>query len=222
MKTEIRTTDDGSPTLFVPELDEHYHSTFGALTESKHVFIEAGLKPALQKFDVIHLLEIGFGTGLNALLTMTNTKGRIVNYTAIEAFPVDDKIIKELNYTNEPSTKELFIQMHKSSWNKKNELSPGFFLTKVKSKLEELDLNKRSFNLVYFDAFGPDVQPKLWTDEIFRKISGSMLSGGILTTYSAKGEIRRKLQKAGFEVERIPGPPGKRHMTRAEKKEGRG
>ncbi len=215
MKAEIRTTNDGSPTLFVPELDEHYHSTFGALTESEHVFIEAGLKPALQKFDEIHLLEIGFGTGLNALLTLINTKGKTVNYTAIEAFPLDDKIIEKLNYTDDPSTKKLFHKMHKCSWNEKHELRPGFFLTKVKSKIEELDLNRQQFNLVYFDAFGPDVQPELWTDEIFQKTSSSMLSGGILTTYSAKGEIRRKLKRAGFEVERIPGPPGKRHMTRA-------
>jgi tRNA U34 5-methylaminomethyl-2-thiouridine-forming methyltransferase MnmC len=196
-------------------LDEHYHSTFGALTESKHVFIEAGLRPALQKFDEIHLLEIGFGTGLNALLTLLNLKGKRINYTAIEAFPLDDETIEELNFTNDSASKEIFHQLHNSSWNEKNEIVPGFFLTKVNSKIEEHDLAQKHFNLVYFDAFGPEVQPELWTEEIFRKVADSMDSSGILTTYSAKGEIRRKLQKVGFEVERIPGPPGKRHMTRA-------
>jgi tRNA U34 5-methylaminomethyl-2-thiouridine-forming methyltransferase MnmC len=218
MKTEFRTTEDGSLTLFVAELNEHYHSTFGALTESKHVFIEAGLKPAMLKFDEIHLLEIGFGTGLNTLLTMLNANQKIINYTAIEAFPVAIEIVGVLNYTDDPSTKELFLKMHNCSWNEKHEIIPGFFLTKVEAKIEELTLTHGQFNLVYFDAFGPDVQPELWTDDIFKKISIPMIAGGILTTYSAKGEIRRKLQRTGFDVERIPGPPGKRHMTRAFRK----
>jgi len=215
MKSEIRTTGDGSQTLFVPELNEYYHSSFGALTESKHVFIEAGLKIAMQAFDEIHLLEVGFGTGLNATLTLLGTTGRKVNYTAIEAFPVENEIIEVLNYFEDRQCKEFFNQLHKCSWNEKHEIHPGFILTKVKSKLEDLVLTRKQFNLVYFDAFGPEVQPELWTEEIFEKIARWMKIGGILTTYSAKGEVRRKLKNAGFKVERIPGPPGKRHMTRA-------
>ncbi len=218
MKIEIRTTGDGSKTLFVPELDEHYHSTFGAVTESKHVFIEAGLKQALLKFDEINLLEIGFGTGLNAILTLEEKSDKIIHYTSIEPFPLDDETIVQLidDSDKEPSAK-IFRELHKTPWNEKHQIISDFFLTKIKSKIEETELPTSHFNLIYFDAFGPDVQPDLWTYEIFRKISGSMVVGGIITTYSAKGEIRRNLQKAGFEVERIPGPPGKRHMTRGEK-----
>ena len=218
MKIEIRTTGDGSKTLFVPELDEHYHSTFGAVTESKHVFIEAGLKQALLKFDEINLLEIGFGTGLNAILTLEEKADKIIHYTAIEPFPLEDETISQLiDDGDKESSAKIFRELHKTSWNEKHQITSNFFLTKIKSKIEETELTTSHFNLVYFDAFGPDVQPDLWTYEIFRKISGSMVVGGIITTYSAKGEIRRNLQKAGFEVERIPGPPGKRHMTRGEK-----
>ncbi len=219
MKTEIRISGDGSKTLFVPELDEHYHSTFGAETESKHVFIEAGLKQAILEFDEIHLLEIGFGTGLNAILTLEEKADKIIHYTAIEPFPLDDETISQLvdDSDNESSAK-IFRELHKTSWNEKHQITSNFFLTKIKSGIEEVELPTSHFNLVYFDAFGPDVQPGLWTYEVFRKISGSMVVGGIITTYSAKGEIRRNLKKAGFEVERIPGPPGKRHMTRGEKR----
>ena len=218
MKTEIRITGDGSKTLFVPELNEHYHSTYGAVTESKHVFIEAGLKQAMPKFDEIHLLEIGFGTGLNTILTLEEKSDKIIHYTAIEPFPPDGETIAQLidDGDKEPSAKT-FNKLHTTSWYEKHQITSSFFLTKIKSKIEEAELPTSHFNLVYFDAFGPDVQPGLWTYEIFKKISDSMVFGGIITTYSAKGEIRRNLQKAGFEVERIPGPPGKRHMTRGEK-----
>ncbi len=216
MKSEIRLTGDGSKTLFVPELDEHYHSTFGAITESKHVFIEAGLKHAMLNFDEIHLLEIGFGTGLNALLTVLENTLQIIHYTAIEPWPVDTKTMEGLADADglPVSSDELFRKLHATPWNEKHQIAPGFYLTKIKSKFENADLQRGHFNLVYFDAFGPDVQPELWTEDVFRKISGSMVEGGILTTYSAKGEVRRNLQKSGFNVERIAGPPGKRHMTR--------
>ena len=218
MKTEIRITGDGSKTLFVPELNEHYHSTFGAVAESKHVFIEAGLKYVMPKFNEIHLLEIGFGTGLNALLTLQEIADKIIHYTAIEPFPLDDETIVQLiDDGDKESSAKIFRELHKTSWNEKHQITSNFFLTKIKSGIEEFALLKNHFNLVYFDAFGPDVQPDLWTYEVFSKISGSMVHGGILTTYSAKGEIRRNLKKAGFDVERIPGPPGKRHMTRGER-----
>jgi len=217
MKKEIRLTDDGFNTLFVPELNEHYHSTFGAVAESKHVFIDAGLKLAIQNFEEIHLLEIGFGTGLNALLTLAGKTNHTIHYTTIEAFPLNKETVELLNYGKELTSEanEAFRKMHASSWEERHQITSKFFITKIASKIEEAELSLNNFNLVYFDAFGPDVQPELWTDEVFRKISESMVPGGIFTTYSAKGEIRRNLKKAGFEVERIPGPPGKRHMTRA-------
>ncbi len=217
MKPEIRITGDGSKTLFVPELNEHYHSTFGAITESKYVFIEAGLKQAILNFAEIHLLEIGFGTGLNALLTALENTGKIIHYTAIEPWPVDTKTIEALADADGlpiPSD-ELFPKLHAKPWNEKHQIAPGFFLTKIKSKIENAVMQRSHFNLVYFDAFGPDVQPELWTEDTFRKILGSMVEGGILTTYSAKGEVRRNLKKSGFIVELKGGPPGKRHITRA-------
>lgn len=215
MKTEIRITGDGSFTLFVPELDEHYHSTFGALTESQHVFIDAGLKPALQHFDEIHLLEIGFGTGLSAMLTILEKSDKPIHYTAIEPYPVDTETINLLADGLPGSSKELFLKLHNTSWEEEHRIIPNFYLTKIKSEIQNTALLPNYFNMVYFDAFGPEVQPEMWTEAIFSKISGSMVACGILTTYSAKGEVRRNLQKAGFEVERIPGPSRKRHMTRA-------
>ena len=218
MKTEIRITGDGSKTLFVPELNEHYHSTYGAVAESKHVFIEAGLKQAMPRFDEIKLLEIGFGTGLNAFLTLQENANKIIHYTAIEPFPLDEETISQLiDDDNRTSSAKTFHKLHKISWNEKHQITSNFFLTKIKSKIEEAELPAIHFNLVYFDAFSSDVQPEIWTYDVFKKISDSMVVGGILSTYSAKGKIRRNLQKAGFDVERIPGPLGKRHITRGKR-----
>lgn len=220
MTHEIQITGDGSNTLFVAELNEHYHSTFGAITESGVVFIDAGLKPVLQNADSINLLEIGFGTGLNALLSFLAAAGKTIYYTSIEAFPVDQNIIKTLNFSDFLETDRagrIFGLLHHTGWNKEYAISDHFFLNKIHSKIEDAILPDGHFDLVYFDAFGPDVQPELWTEEIFMKIGKSMKNGGILTTYSAKGQVRRNLKSVGFFVEKLPGPPGKRHITRATK-----
>jgi len=218
MKQELLITGDGSHTLFVPELNEHYHSTFGAVTESGVVFIDAGLKPALLKSSAIKILEIGFGTGLNALLTYFGSIGSEIHYTAIEAFPLDRPIVEQLNYADHNASKNsdhIFRLLHSADWNEERYIPDHFFLKKISSKLEDIILPESCFDLVYFDAFGPEVQPELWTEAIFVKIYAAMNKNGILTTYSAKGEIRRNLERVGFTVEKLPGPPGKRHITRA-------
>ena len=217
---EIILTEDGSHTLYIPELKEHYHSTFGAIAESRHVFIEAGLRQALKNNDgEINILEVGFGTGLNALLTIleTSLKGSTVKYTALETFPLAQQLWSKLNYPEQIGdikAKEIFQFLHQCGWNLEKEITPGFFITKVEKRLEDFKAAGMLYNLIYFDAFGPDVQAELWTDEIFRKISGMTAKGGILVTYSCKGSVRRALKAAGFAVEKIPGPKGKREIVR--------
>lgn len=220
MKILLQLTDDGSHTLFVPELGEHYHSTFGAIQESRHVFLSAGFEYICSKKQAINLLEVGFGTGLNALLTLLQKGDTPVNYTAIEAFPLDNRINTELNYPeklNIPESGVIFRSLHDAAWEKSVKIVPGFMLTKIHIKLQDFIPNPEEFDLVYFDAFAPDVQPELWTTEVFRKLILAMAAGGVLVTYSAKGLVKQNLKAAGFNIERLPGPPGKRHMLRAEK-----
>jgi tRNA U34 5-methylaminomethyl-2-thiouridine-forming methyltransferase MnmC len=220
VKPELIITGDGSNTLYVPELDEHYHSTFGAINESLLVFIESGFQKAVKSFDEIQVLEIGFGTGLNALLTWMEAE-RIpikVNYVAIEPYPLDEKIWSVLNYPDcfcTFSYREIYCRLHEMDWERDERISPFFSICKIRSRLEDYLPEPDKFNLVYFDAFGPDVQPELWTEEIFRKIFLSMKNKGILVTYSVKGSVRRALKNSGFSVEKLPGPAGKREITRA-------
>jgi tRNA U34 5-methylaminomethyl-2-thiouridine-forming methyltransferase MnmC len=219
MNTDVKTTLDGSSTLYVPGLNEHYHSINGAVQESMHVYIRSGLNEAKQ--DNLKLLEIGFGTGLNALLTLLENAGKkTIQYDAIELFPLDWSTIEQLQYpeylgiSNESGS--LFRSMHISSWEKDFWIDPAFCLRKIGSSLLDVEFTT-TYNLVYFDAFAPKVQPELWTEEIFRKICNAMENNGQLVTYCAKGEVRRCMQRAGFNVERLPGPPGKREMLRARK-----
>ena len=220
---EIILTEDGSHSLKVHGVNEHYHSTFGALAESRHVFIEAGLKQLLSRSSSeINILEIGFGTGLNALLTLVENINtcKIINYSSVEPFPLGEEIWGKLNYPDlldNVMAGEWFKKMHRSEWNKVVEINPFFYLGKMRCSLQDYDAGGRKFDLIYFDAFGPDIQPELWTEEIFEKISDMTATGGILVTYSAKGIVRRALQSAGFDVERIPGPRGKREMIRGRK-----
>jgi tRNA U34 5-methylaminomethyl-2-thiouridine-forming methyltransferase MnmC len=217
---EIILTEDGSHTLHIPELKEHYHSIFGAIAESRHVFIEAGLRQVLKNnAGEINILEVGFGTGLNALLTVleASLSDSSVKYTALETFPLPQQLWSKLNYPEQIrdiKAKEIFQLLHQCDWNVENEIIPGFFITKVEKSLEDFNAAGMLYNLIYFDAFAPDVQAELWTDEIFRKISGMTAKGGILVTYSCKGSVRRALKAAGFAVEKIPGPKGKREMVR--------
>lgn len=223
MKHELVITSDGSHTLFVKELDEHYHSIHGALQESMHVFINAGLTEAEKHFDTIHLLEIGFGTGLNCLLTYFNHH-KPVKYAGIEAFPVEESILGKLNYTewmNYRDAQKVFQLLHAEKWNKPALLNSDFELIKLQQKIE--DITSTDFqiynapNLIYFDAFAPSAQPELWTENIFKNIYNIMSQGGILVTYCAKGEVKRNMKAARFTIEALPGPKGKREMTRATK-----
>jgi tRNA U34 5-methylaminomethyl-2-thiouridine-forming methyltransferase MnmC len=227
---QIIRTEDGSDTLFHRELNQHYHSVFGAVQESRHIFIETGLFPAIDKFpqgnrdetDCLNILEIGFGTGLNALLTLVEAEKRVtrIHYTTIEAFPLEENYWQTLNYQHLQGSvdfSKVFARLHQANWNHAEEISRDFILHKIHGKLEAYQPPPGNFNLVYFDAFGPEVQPELWTEEIFRNIFRSLAPDGILVTYSVKGSVVRALKAAGFSTEKLPGPPGKRHILRATK-----
>jgi tRNA U34 5-methylaminomethyl-2-thiouridine-forming methyltransferase MnmC len=218
----IVVTADGSHTIFHPSLQEHYHSSFGAISESRHIFIGAGLLHILQSISEINILEIGFGTGLNALLTLIHAQEQKVKveYTGLEAYPLPAPVYTSLNYSSclgETSTQDSYLRMHDCDWNKVIRISEYFTLTKVKTRLEDVRLEKEKFHLVYFDAFSPEVQPEMWTPEIFEKIFSSMANGGILVTYSCKGVVKRTLKATGFRIEKLPGPQGKREILRADK-----
>ncbi len=217
MKLELRQTADGSSTFFVPELNEHYHSTNGALQESNHIFIGCGFN-ALAHAE-LHILEVGFGTGLNAWLTALSAAAKNVRvaYTSLEKFPLNAGDVALLNYTSGAKTKEeaaLFYALHESPWEVAQQLTPHFSLLKLRCALEDFTSTEK-FNLIYFDAFAPAVQPELWTEEIFRSMHSVLKSGGILVTYCAQGQVKRNMKAAGFSIERLPGPPGKREITRA-------
>lgn len=213
---KIILTSDGSHTIYVPELDEHYHSIHGAVQESEFIFINNGFD-FCQK-NPVSILEIGFGTGLNVLLTAVKslTTGRKVNFTSVEKYPLDETTVKSLNYNEFAGEKgkDIFKMIHSAPWNSKISILNNFNLTKLK-----LDFTTEKpeglFDLVYFDAFGPDKQPDMWTSEIFKSISQLTDKDGILVTYSAKGEVKRSLKASGFTVNLLPGPPGKRQMIRA-------
>ena len=213
-------TSDGSHSIFVPELNESYHSTHGAMQESLHVFIESGFRRIQTGPDPVSLLEVGFGTGLNALLTQieAETLGKKVRYTAIEAFPLGPGIWENLNYPKQLCPIDyspVFEKLHLAGWGKTEVLSNFFSIHKIHSKLQDYSPEPNQFDVVYFDAFSPASQPELWTTAIFLKIYLAMKPGAVLTTYSVKGDVIRSMQAAGFTTEKIPGPPGKRQITRA-------
>lgn len=213
MKRIIEYTEDGSATLFVPELNEHYHSMKGARTESQHIFIETGLMASTAPQP--RVLEIGFGTGLNALLTLetAHRMKRPMHYTGIELYPLDWEEVETLGY----SDNLLFRKLHDAPWDEEVEISPYFTLLKIKGDANTV-IYADCPDVVYFDAFAPDKQPYLWNERLFRSLFICMNNGGVLSTYSAKGVIRRMLKGIGFSVERLPGPPGgKREIIRAVK-----
>lgn len=216
MKIEIKLTEDNSHTLFVTDLNETYHSKHGAIQEANHVFIGAGLK--YFKKESLTVLEVGFGTGLNTLLTNIYAENNTIyiDYTGVEFYPLENRIIEQLNYVGliKNATVEQFSNIHNLKWNKSSQLSKYFNLTKINQSIEALeDVNK--YDVVFFDAFGPEVQPGMWSKFIFEKIYGSLKEMGIMVTYCAKGSVKRTLKEVGFIVENLPGPPGKREMTRA-------
>jgi len=211
---EVKKTDDGSYTLYNPELDEHYHSVNGAKAESKHVFLHAGLEAV--KGKSLQVFEMGFGTGLNAFLAARwaeTTKVKVMYHT-VERYPLEQEVWQKLQYEREQE-RELISQLHKANWEQEVVLSPHFSLMKRAGDLRSLPLPFERYHVVFFDAFGPDKQPELWTQEVFEKLWMAMAFGGTLVTYSAKGDVRRALQGADFQVERLPGPRGKREMLRA-------
>lgn len=208
---------DGSSTLFAPDFDEHYHSIHGAIQESMHVFLDAGLNQ-LSKSE-ISILEMGFGTGLNALLTAIYGSEKHISYTSLEAYPVPPEYVAQLNYAEEigGEAPRLFSLIHQLPWESFGDVHKTFSLKKVHTFLEAFETDD-TFDLVYYDAFAPSSQPDLWTVDIFRKLFSLMNPDAVLVTYCAKGDVRRAMIASGFQVEKIPGPPGKREMLRAWKR----
>jgi tRNA U34 5-methylaminomethyl-2-thiouridine-forming methyltransferase MnmC len=221
VERKIIITEDGSHTVSIPEMGVTYHSIHGALQESQHVFIEAGFNYVVNKLNdyQIKILEIGFGTGLNALLSYIEAEKRQLKiyYETVELFPLNEQEVLSLNYCNvlnRPDLQLIFEQLHSCEWEKEIQLPPFLKFQKTKSNLSDFKPIKL-FELIYFDAFDPNVQPELWTKEIFEKLFSMLVPNGILVTYSSKGDVRRALQSARFTVEKIPGPKGKREMIRA-------
>ncbi|MEQ6123133.1 tRNA (5-methylaminomethyl-2-thiouridine)(34)-methyltransferase MnmD [Pseudotenacibaculum sp. MALMAid0570] len=217
MKREIIITSDGSTTIHLPEWNEHYHSKHGAIQEAYHVFIKHGLETVSK--NELSILEIGFGTGLNAFITFLEAqkRGLKIQYTGVEAYPVPEEEVTQLNYVPELKAKafsEIFQKIHATEWEEECVIAPSFTLEKKQLFFHEIE-QENKFDLIYFDAFGARVQPELWTEDIFILMYKALKEKGRLVTYSAKGSVRRAMQAVGFEVERLPGPPGKREMLRA-------
>jgi tRNA U34 5-methylaminomethyl-2-thiouridine-forming methyltransferase MnmC len=221
MHREIKITSDGSPTLYLPDIDEHFHSFNGAVQETMHVFINAGLNSITR--NELTILEIGLGTGLNALATLFEAQksNKTVHYFGIEKYPLLASEYKKISFAQHFGLQSdtILQQIHHMPWEKQIELEKNFHLTKIKADITQFNFNSLpKIDLVYFDAFAPDKQPELWMPEIFEQIFDICDENAILTTYSAKGEIRRRLVSTGFEVQRLQGPPGKREMLRATKR----
>jgi len=217
LKREIIKTKDGSQTLFIPELNEQYHSVNGAVQESEHVFINAGFNQ-LKHLEHLRIFEVGFGTGLNAILSYFHKQNQKISYHSIEKYPLKQEEYNLLDFpefiSKNNDLNEVFLLMHLCQWDKYENISSKFELKKEEISLIEF-LTTQSYHLIYFDAFAPEIQPNLWTVEVFQKMYDLLEQDGILVTYCAKGQVRRNMLEVGFNVERIPGPPGKRQMMRA-------
>jgi tRNA U34 5-methylaminomethyl-2-thiouridine-forming methyltransferase MnmC len=216
MKRELRETADGSMTIYLPEMDEHYHSYHGALQEAIHVFIENGIQ-RFPKKDTISVFELGLGTGLNALLTALWATENIqkVNYFGLEAFPVDVEMNLKMNYQDLISndlTTDYFTKIVEAEWEKNIVISDKFQIQKVEETIQNLSINNQ-FDIVFFDAFGPRAQEEMWEFSVIEKTIQLLNSGGLFVTYCAKGQLKRDLKAIGLKVEALPGPPGKREMT---------
>jgi tRNA U34 5-methylaminomethyl-2-thiouridine-forming methyltransferase MnmC len=221
MHRNLITTGDGSHSIEVPAMQVTYHSKHGAIQESMHVFIEAGLRPFLHQQQTLLVFEMGFGTGLNALLTLIEAEvhQQEIIYQSVEAFPLEKETITQLNYCEQlkqPLYKPVFEQLHSSPWNEPVALTPWFTIQKNNTDLFRLSTSQL-FNIIFYDAFAPNVQPELWTADAFKYLFNILTEGGILVTYCSKADVRRAMQAAGFSVEKIPGPHGKREMVRARK-----
>ena len=215
----LQTTADGSHTLYLPAMDEHYHSVNGAIGESEHIFVNAGLRSLTRR--EIRILEIGFGTGLNAFLTlrevMANLDWRVV-YFAVELYPLPFELATRLNYAGLawPEGESLFLDLHRAEWGKPTQITDRFVLHKIEGDANRVSLPD-GIDLVYMDAFAPEKQPEMWNAALYRRLVDAMVPGATLVTYCSKGDVRRGLRDAGLFMERLPGPPGKRHILRGKK-----
>lgn len=215
----LQTTADGSHTLYLPAMDEHYHSVNGAIGESEHIFVNAGLRSLAQK--EIRILEIGFGTGLNAFLTlreaMTDPAWRIVYY-AVELYPLPFELATRLNYVGLawPEGESLFLDLHRAEWERPTQITDRFVLHKIEGDANRVSLPD-GIDLVYMDAFAPEKQPEMWNAALYRRLADAMVPGATLVTYCSKGDVRRGLRDVGLFMERLPGPPGKRHILRGKR-----
>lgn len=214
---EIILSGDGSHTLISPIFQTAYHSHHGAITESEVVFIEAGLTfLQSQGYQNIRVFEMGFGSGLNALLAKIWSEKEKINlkYHTVEAYPVPIEVIRQLNYTDKIGHHQDFLSMHTCSWGDEHVIDDHFVFCKWKCPIEELQLNK-TFDAIFFDAFAPSSQPHLWEEKNIKKMYDLLQYGGVLTSFCAQGAFKRHLKAVGFTVQSLPGPPGKREMTRA-------
>lgn len=216
---QIITTGDGSHSLLNTALNETYHSVHGARRESVHVFLKNGLEYFLEKnsTETIQIFEVGFGTGLNALLTAAFAEGQKQKafYTSIEAFPLPTEIVSQLNYAESDYEKNIFQKLHAVSWDEEVSINPFFTVQKIKTTLQEIQLHDNTFNVIFYDAFAPNKQPELWEIPMLGKVCRALKSGGVFATYCAKGQLKRDLKSLGLLVETLPGPPGKKEMVRA-------
>lgn len=213
MKREVVITSDGSKTIYLEELDEHYHSSHGAIQEALHVFIENGLKNCHQ--EELSIFEMGFGTGLNAALTLIHADKKEILYHGIEAYPVSVEMAKEMEYPDliDGLDSKIYIKLHESPWNEEVGISDKFRLKKIEQKIEDFNEEISKFDLVYFDAFGFRAQSDMWNMNVLEKMYNMLKPGGSLITYAARGQFKRDLKSLGFSVKSLPGPPGKREMT---------
>ena len=217
MKRKIIVTSDGSSTLYLPDLNEHYHSTNGAIQEAYHVYIKKGLHTI--KSNEVTVLEIGFGTGLNCFISFLEAANKVIHYVGVEAYPVTLDEVAQLNYVTElkaSKEKAVFNKMHSVAWEEAHQLAANFWLTKRQQFFKDI-CYEACFDIIYFDAFGPEKQPDLWTEAIFKKMYEALKPNGLLVTYASKGLVKRAMRSVGFKVKRLPGPPGKWHMLQAVK-----
>jgi tRNA U34 5-methylaminomethyl-2-thiouridine-forming methyltransferase MnmC len=216
---QIITTSDGSHSLLNTTLNETYHSVHGALQESLHVFIKMGLKFFIDQYPAkeIRILEVGFGTGLNALLTLQVSTNNLINinYTSIETFPLDEEIWRKLNYAQSPVEQGNFQKLHSANWNEGTAINSNFKILKLHTTLQQLNAAAGSYDLIYFDAFAPNKQPEMWELPVLEKIVSLMSTSSVFVTYCAKGQLKRDLKSLGLSVETLEGPPGKKEMVRA-------
>jgi len=221
MQRQIILTRDGSHSVFIPESGVSYHSVYGAIQESMHVFIDSGLKPLSLTKDEVRVFEMGFGTGLNALLTFlfAEKEKKKIYYQSIEAYPLESSLVEKINYCRELDKEDLqtvFEKLHSAEWGKDIEIASNFILHKIQADFNNYSPDEQ-FDIIYYDAFDPKSQPELWTLAVFKNLWTMISPGGSLLTYCSKGIVRRAMQEAGFSVEKLKGPEGKREIIKANK-----